>query len=85
MAEKQLDDKKRLDFEDEFQQFVNLMREGLIRGGEEYGPRAFYNNDLPGMMVEELRDLACYSFLQFLKVLELQRRLQENSNDLEGV
>jgi len=66
-----------LPYEEEFTEFIRLMHDGLTLGLKEYGPYGYKRNDLPTMIIEELRDQACYAFFQFLKVQKLAVRIEE--------
>lgn len=52
----------------DFEIFVGLMEEGIIKGRREYGEAGFVKNNIFLMMEEELRDLAVYAFLGFQKL-----------------
>jgi hypothetical protein len=51
------------------------------RGSEEYGPIAFLDNDVVRMMVEELADLANYARMEAVKLMMMERRVQEAGID----
>ncbi len=66
-----------LPYEKEFAEFVQRMHDGLIIGLQDYGAYGFEKNDLMEMVIDELRDTACYAFFQFLKIRKLTLQLQE--------
>jgi hypothetical protein len=56
-----------------FAEFVRFMAAGLRHGEREYGPLSFLEADIRKEIAEELRDLATWGFLQWLKMLLITR------------
>lgn len=61
--------------------FDKLCLERHRKGQVEYGNFTFIQNDIVRMMMEELADTTNYCRMQFIKLMMLQRALEE---DLEG-
>lgn len=61
-----------------FTLFNKLCTDRMETGRSEYGDLAFMANDVVRMMVEELADVANYSAMQAVKLMLMQRRLQES-------
>lgn len=58
--------------------FDKLTQERHIAGAKEYGVVSFLGNDVIRMMMEELADTANYCRMQFIKLMMLQRMLEED-------
>ena len=59
----------------EFRQFVKDMKIGLRHGQEKYGDEGLFGDSQLEMIEEELRDVACYSYLLYLKIQMLKKRM----------
>lgn len=69
--------------------FDKLCRERHEAGAAEYGKFTFLENDVVRMMAEELADTSNYCRMQFIKLMFLQRMLEEDlaergAGDSEG-
>lgn len=61
----------------DFSRFVKEMKSGLNFGLKKYGTEGFLADDNLEMLLEEARDLACYSYMFYRKVRMLQNKLLE--------
>ncbi len=57
----------------EFDNFTNDMWKRLKRGEEKYGS-SFVTDDIKKELSEELKDVANYAFMLWLKVLKINKR-----------
>ena len=65
---------------EKFDDFINLMVDGFARGEETHGLGSNKTMDLIDEIIQEFRDVACYSFFQYIKLVNLKEKL----NRLEG-
>ena len=56
----------------DFKKFTKFMESGLDFGFKKYGTDGFLADNNFRMLVEEIRDMACYSYLLYRKVKMLQ-------------
>lgn|GEM_PF-6177005 len=59
----------------DFKKFIGMMQTGLEHGQEKYGDTGLFGDSQLEMIEEELRDVASYAYLLFLKIQMLKRRM----------
>jgi hypothetical protein len=59
----------------EFNKFIKKMKEGLEFGEKKYGLTGLTDDSHLEMLEEELRDIACYSYLLYLKVQMVKKNI----------
>jgi hypothetical protein len=64
----------------EFKKFIKEMQTGIDVGQKKYGDKGLFGDSQLEMIKEEVRDLACYAFLTWLKVDMLQRKIVKKSD-----
>lgn len=64
--------------------FDEMCQERLAIGAEEYGPMAFLDNDVLNMLVEELLDMANYARMQVMKILLINKLLNDQVEEKKG-
>ncbi len=65
--------------ENDLNNFFNLMKDGLEKGGKEYGKYSFLNDSDEKQLVdieEECRDIANYAFMLWYKVNKLKSKIK---------
>ncbi len=66
-------------YEKQFNQFVAKMRQGIDVGQRKYGDAGLFGDSQLAMAKEEVRDLAVYAYLTWLKIDMLERKLVKKS------
>jgi len=62
-------------YEKEFQEFINLMRQGLELGEKKYGLSGLTDDSHLEMLEEELRDVAAYAYLLYQKIQMVKKNI----------
>jgi len=57
-----------MQYEKEFNAFVDKMKQGIEVGQVKYGDKGLFGDSQLRMAQEEVRDLAVYAFLTYLKI-----------------